>query len=187
MLEYPYERFSSGPFAVNAFGIELDRSSSLDLAMQVAGALRQAMRSGSLGSNQRLPSTRDLAKELGVRLYASGLADAQGESATPKERLASLLLGHRLIGSADALRLFDDVEDLFRWDMRALLAPSPRSSAFMSKQWFNNLLETNPVPVKAALAMLGQIEEEYRLPLVPMSPKNREVLRATMKAVGILR
>jgi 4-hydroxy-tetrahydrodipicolinate synthase len=48
-------------------------------------------------------------------------------------------------------------------------------------------IETNPVPVKAALAMLGQIEEEYRLPLVPMSAKNREVLRATMKSVGLLR
>jgi 4-hydroxy-tetrahydrodipicolinate synthase len=48
-------------------------------------------------------------------------------------------------------------------------------------------IETNPVPVKAALAMLGQIEEEYRLPLVPMSAKNREVLRATMKAVGVLK
>ena len=48
-------------------------------------------------------------------------------------------------------------------------------------------IESNPVPVKAALAMLGQIEEEYRLPLVPMSAKNRETLRATMKAVGVLR
>ncbi len=48
-------------------------------------------------------------------------------------------------------------------------------------------IETNPVPVKAALAMLGQIEEEYRLPLVPMSAKNRAVLRATMKAVGLLK
>ena len=48
-------------------------------------------------------------------------------------------------------------------------------------------IETNPVPVKAALAMLGQIEEEYRLPLVPMSAKNREVLRATMKTVGVLK
>ena len=48
-------------------------------------------------------------------------------------------------------------------------------------------IETNPVPVKAVLAMLGQVEEEYRLPLVPMSAKNREVLRATMKAVGLLR
>jgi 4-hydroxy-tetrahydrodipicolinate synthase len=47
-------------------------------------------------------------------------------------------------------------------------------------------LETNPVPVKAALAMLGQIKEEYRLPLVPMSPKNRETLRATLVACGLL-
>jgi 4-hydroxy-tetrahydrodipicolinate synthase len=48
-------------------------------------------------------------------------------------------------------------------------------------------IETNPIPVKAALAMLGQIDEEYRLPLVPMNPKNREVLKATMKACGILK
>src|SRR5438445_8995650 len=48
-------------------------------------------------------------------------------------------------------------------------------------------IETNPVPVKAALAMMGQIEEEYRLPLTPMSAKNRETLRRTMKKCGILR
>ena len=48
-------------------------------------------------------------------------------------------------------------------------------------------LETNQVPVKAALAMLGQIGEEYRLPLVPMSAKNRATLRETMKACGILK
>ena len=48
-------------------------------------------------------------------------------------------------------------------------------------------IETNPVPVKAALAMQGQIEEEYRLPLVPMNAKHRETLRATMKACGILK
>jgi len=46
-------------------------------------------------------------------------------------------------------------------------------------------IETNPVPVKAALAMMGQIEEEYRLPLVPLGGKNRETLRATMKACGV--
>ena len=48
-------------------------------------------------------------------------------------------------------------------------------------------IETNPVPVKAALAMMGQIKEEYRLPLVPMGAKNRETLRATMKSCGILK
>jgi 4-hydroxy-tetrahydrodipicolinate synthase len=48
-------------------------------------------------------------------------------------------------------------------------------------------IETNPVPVKAALAMMGHIDEEYRLPLVPLSARNRETLKATMKAVGILK
>jgi len=48
-------------------------------------------------------------------------------------------------------------------------------------------IETNPVPVKAALAMMGVIREEYRLPLVPLNAKNRETLRATLKACGILK
>jgi 4-hydroxy-tetrahydrodipicolinate synthase len=48
-------------------------------------------------------------------------------------------------------------------------------------------IETNPIPVKAALAMMGQIEEEYRLPLVPISAKNRETLRATLKNCGLLK
>ncbi|MBI3850949.1 MAG: 4-hydroxy-tetrahydrodipicolinate synthase [Verrucomicrobia bacterium] len=47
-------------------------------------------------------------------------------------------------------------------------------------------VETNPIPVKAALAMMGQIEEEYRLPLVPMNRKNRAVLRTTLKRCGVL-
>jgi len=48
-------------------------------------------------------------------------------------------------------------------------------------------IETNPIPVKAGLAMMGLIQEEYRLPLVPMSAKNRETLQATMKACGVLK
>jgi 4-hydroxy-tetrahydrodipicolinate synthase len=48
-------------------------------------------------------------------------------------------------------------------------------------------VETNPVPIKAALAMLGLIDEEYRLPLVQMSATNRATLKAAMKASGILK
>jgi 4-hydroxy-tetrahydrodipicolinate synthase len=48
-------------------------------------------------------------------------------------------------------------------------------------------LETNPVPVKAALVMMGLIAEEYRLPLVPLSAANRAKLRATLKACGVLK
>lgn len=48
-------------------------------------------------------------------------------------------------------------------------------------------IETNPTPVKAALAMMKLISEEYRLPLVPMNPDHRNTLRATMKRCGILK
>jgi 4-hydroxy-tetrahydrodipicolinate synthase len=47
-------------------------------------------------------------------------------------------------------------------------------------------LETNPVPVKAALAMMGMVAEEYRLPLVPMAAANRDKLAKTLKACGVL-
>jgi len=39
-----------------------------------------------------------------------------------------------------------------------------------------NFIESNPIPVKAVLTMMGLIEENYRLPLVRMNPANREKL-----------
>ena len=47
-------------------------------------------------------------------------------------------------------------------------------------------LDTNPIPVKAAMAMAGLIEEAYRLPLCPMAPGPRETLRRTLAALGLV-
>ena len=49
-----------------------------------------------------------------------------------------------------------------------------------------NFVETNPVPVKAALAMMGLIEEVYRLPLCPMQPKNREKLAIALRELKLI-
>ena len=49
-----------------------------------------------------------------------------------------------------------------------------------------NFIESNPIPVKAALAMLGLIEENYRLPLVRISAGNREKLAKVVEEVGLL-
>ena len=46
-----------------------------------------------------------------------------------------------------------------------------------------NFIETNPIPVKAGLAMMGMIEEVYRLPMVPMKPENRTKLEKVMAAL----
>jgi 4-hydroxy-tetrahydrodipicolinate synthase len=50
-----------------------------------------------------------------------------------------------------------------------------------------NFIESNPIPVKAALAMMGTIEEIYRLPLVPMRPENRNKLEKVLIAQGLLK
>jgi 4-hydroxy-tetrahydrodipicolinate synthase len=48
-------------------------------------------------------------------------------------------------------------------------------------------IETNPIPVKAAMAMMGLIEEAYRLPLVPMSDANRAQLKKTLLTLGLVK
>lgn len=47
-------------------------------------------------------------------------------------------------------------------------------------------LETNPIPVKAALGLMGKIQPEYRLPLCPPSAANIEKLRTVMENKGLL-
>ena len=47
-------------------------------------------------------------------------------------------------------------------------------------------LETNPIPVKTAMGMLGMIAPELRLPLCPMSEANEERLRQALVAYGLL-
>ena len=46
--------------------------------------------------------------------------------------------------------------------------------------------ETNPIPVKTALALMGKIKGEFRLPLVPISPANEERLRKALNNYGLL-
>ena len=47
-------------------------------------------------------------------------------------------------------------------------------------------LETNPIPVKTALSLMGRLKLELRLPLVPMGEANAETLRAFLKDQGTI-
>ena len=50
-----------------------------------------------------------------------------------------------------------------------------------------NYIDTNPIPVKAALAMMGLIEEHYRLPLVPLTDDGREAVRKALAELDLLK
>lgn len=47
-------------------------------------------------------------------------------------------------------------------------------------------IETNPIPVKTAMGMMGMIEPDLRLPMCEMSEDNRKKLKAALKDYGLL-
>ena len=49
-----------------------------------------------------------------------------------------------------------------------------------------NFVETNPVPVKAALELMGRMKARYRLPLVPAAPESKVVLRNALIEARVL-
>jgi 4-hydroxy-tetrahydrodipicolinate synthase len=50
-----------------------------------------------------------------------------------------------------------------------------------------NFVESNPGPVKAAMAAMGLVEEIYRLPMVPPKPESKSKIEAVLKELGLLK
>jgi 4-hydroxy-tetrahydrodipicolinate synthase len=48
-----------------------------------------------------------------------------------------------------------------------------------------NFIESNPIPVKSAMASLGLLEEVYRLPMVPPRPASKQKIEAVLQSLGI--
>ncbi len=48
-----------------------------------------------------------------------------------------------------------------------------------------NFIESNPIPVKSAMAILGLLEEVYRLPMVPPRPASKQKIEAVLQSLGI--
>ncbi|MBU0710303.1 dihydrodipicolinate synthase family protein [bacterium] len=49
-----------------------------------------------------------------------------------------------------------------------------------------NFIESNPIPVKTAMAMMGLIEENFRLPLCCMSSINRAKLEVILPEINLI-
>jgi 4-hydroxy-tetrahydrodipicolinate synthase len=48
-----------------------------------------------------------------------------------------------------------------------------------------NFVESNPIPVKSAMATMGLLEEVYRLPMVPPRPASKQKIEAVLQQLGI--
>ncbi len=60
----------------------------------------------------------------------------------------------------------------------------------LQRQWFPlmemNFTESNPIPVKASMALMGLLEPVYRLPMCPPLPQTQTKIEAVLKQVGLL-
>jgi 4-hydroxy-tetrahydrodipicolinate synthase len=86
------------------------------------------------------------------------------------------------------------VGNLVPSDMRAMIEAYRAGDVERAAQWHRKLfplcrdllgLASNPIPVKAAMQMLGRDTGELRLPLTPLGPSERQKLRRTMQEYGL--
>jgi 4-hydroxy-tetrahydrodipicolinate synthase len=75
------------------------------------------------------------------------------------------------------------VEAAERGDFREARRMHDRLLALMQV----NFVEANPIPVKAAMAAMGLIDETYRLPICEPKPQSREKIQDVLRALGLLK
>jgi 4-hydroxy-tetrahydrodipicolinate synthase len=118
----------------------------------------------------RLPANRDFA------LY-SGNDDTA---------LAFMLLGGHGVISVTANVAPRQVADVCDAALRGDVANARRLNAKLIPLHSSLFVEANPIPVKWALAELGWIHNELRLPLTPLSPRHHDTVRRALREAGCI-
>ncbi len=99
------------------------------------------------------------------------------------------------IASVGGKGVISVVANIVPADVKAMTDLILEGDLVSARQWHNKLfklcknmltLATNPIPVKAAMAMLNMAPEEMRLPLTPLEESKRAVLKQTLKNYGLL-
>jgi len=98
------------------------------------------------------------------------------------------------IGSVGGKGVISVVANIVPGDVKAMTDLILEGDFVSARKWHNKLFKlcrsmlsmaTNPIPVKAAMAMLGMSSEEMRLPMTPLEPAQKETLRKLLKEYGL--
>jgi 4-hydroxy-tetrahydrodipicolinate synthase len=101
--------------------------------------------------------------------------------------LAFMALGGEGIISVAANQVPGPMHDLAAAAAAGDFAEARRIHNRLLKLMTLNFAESNPIPVKASLALMGLCEESYRLPMCPPTEPTREALRAALRELDLLR
>ena len=151
-------------------------------------------------------SGREIAVETVARLAGHGKIVAIKEAGGSVERVSAILdacgltvlsgddmltLPMMSVGAQGVVSVASNlvpglVGDLVRAATRGDLAAAGCLHARLYHLFRDLFIDTNPVPVKCAMAMTGRIEEVYRLPLCETSDKVRQQLRQTLRELQLI-
>jgi len=172
-------------------------------------ALAEAVKLPIIVYNVPGRTSTNLLPDTVVRLSATeniiGVKEACGDINQINELAVKIPEGFKMFSGDDAITLpiialggvgvisvvSNQVPKMMTELTRLCLEGKYEAARSLQRQLYNlmklNFIETNPIPVKAGLAIMGLIEESYRLPLVPMNEENRRKLRNAMAELRLVR
>src|SRR3989338_2245942 len=156
---------------------------------------------GRTGVNMETATLARLAKE---HSNITGVKEASGNisqmmdviSALPKEfdvlsgddnlAFPLIALGGKGVISVASNIIPKEVHDLTAYALNGKMEEARKLHYLLLPLFKGIFIETNPMPIKAALAMKGMIKEAYRLPMCEMKHDNKEKLRQILKDLNII-
>lgn len=106
-------------------------------------------------------------------------------SGNDDETLSLMATGAKGIISVASNIVPDEMAALAEALLGGDMAEARRLHHRLSPLFRNCFIESNPIPVKSAMALMGLIENELRLPLVPASERTEAVLKTTLKELDL--
>jgi 4-hydroxy-tetrahydrodipicolinate synthase len=116
-----------------------------------------------------------------VRAVPEGFIVLSGDDALT---LPAMAVGARGIISVASNEVPEEMAQMVEAAERGDYAAARTIHARLLPLLLGNFTESNPIPVKAAMALLGLLEESYRLPMVPPKAETRQKLASILAAIG---
>ncbi len=116
-----------------------------------------------------------------VRAAPDGFFVLSGDDALT---LPAMAVGARGIISVASNEVPEEIAQMVEAAERGDFAAARAIHSRLLPLLLGNFAESNPIPVKAAMALMGLLEENYRLPMVPPKTETRQKLAALLAAIG---
>jgi len=79
-----------------------------------------------------------------------------------------------------------EVSEMVSFALAGNFEEAEKKNSVLAELFEKEFIETNPIPIKAMLAMNGMIKEIYRLPMCELMPENKKIIEDLMQKMGLL-